>query len=225
MKKHLHEFHDIRRAALDLGGRDDIPRPVPRARGGRTAMRSAGGADVDRDQPRRSKRRATSGRSGKSKAMAMSGEAVRYRGDRAPRRKQKLADGGVPGGASAMPYGGAPGYVPVVQLQPAHFSAPAVPNQPDYTQQMMNAIGTWGKGDSKDGGQGLIGGIKLPGGGTLGDATSDALQDFRMDTLGLSAARGGMVRKCGGNVRAVRPQDFSPKRGRRVSLSQKKGQS
>ena len=72
---------------------------------------------------------------------------------------------------------------------------------------MINAIGTWGKDDFERRGQGLIGGIKLPGGGTLGDATSDALQDFRMDTLGLSAARGGMVRKRGGYVRAGRPQD------------------
>jgi MFS family permease len=87
----------------------------------------------------------------------------------------------------------------------------------------FNAIGMWGKGDSKDGGQGLIGGIKLPGGGTLGDATSDALQDFRMDTLGPSAARGGAVRKRGGQVRG--PQNVSPKRGRRVSPSQQRGQS
>jgi hypothetical protein len=204
-KKILHDFHDIRNASLDTGGRDDIPRPR-RARGGKIEMRSAGGTDVDRDQPRRS-RRATAGRSGKSKAMAMPGEAVRYRADRAPRRKQKLADGGVPGGASAMPYGGATGYVPVVQLQPAHFSAPAVPpQQPDYTAQMIGLLGKHDD-DSKADGQGIIGGIKLPGGGTVGDATSDALQDFRMDTLGLSAARGGMVRKRGGHVRAGRPQD------------------
>src|SRR3984885_11685566 len=104
-------------------------------------MRSAGGSDVDRDQPRRS-RRATAGRSRKTKPMAMSGEAVKHRADRAPRRKQKLADGGVPGRASAMPYGGATGYVPVVQLQPAHFSAPAVPpQQPDYTAQMIGLLG------------------------------------------------------------------------------------
>jgi hypothetical protein len=40
------------------------------------------------------------------------------------------------------------------------------------------------------------------------------LQDFRMDTLGLSAARGGAVRNRGGHVR--RPQDISPKRGGRI---------
>jgi hypothetical protein len=110
----------------------------------------------------------------------------------------KRADGGYTG-----PYSGASGYVPAAApIAPGRFTAPAVPNQPDYTSQMINAIGTGGKGDSKDGGQGLIGGIKMPGGGTLGDATSDALQDFRMDTLGLSAARGGMVRKRGGHVRS-----------------------
>ena len=76
MKKILHDFHDIRDASLDPGGRDDIPRPR-RARGGKIEMRSAGGSDVDRDQPRRS-RRAAGGRSRKTKPMAMSGEAVKH---------------------------------------------------------------------------------------------------------------------------------------------------
>jgi hypothetical protein len=175
-KKILHDFHDIRNASLDTGGRADIQRPR-RARGGKIEMRLSGGADVDRDQPCRS-RRAAGGRSRKTKPMAMSGEAVKHRADRAPRRKQKLADGGVPGGASAMPYGGAPGYVPVVQLQPAHFSAPAVPpQQPDYTPQLIGLLCKHDD-DSKADGQGIIGAIKLPGGGTVGDATQDFFQDL-----------------------------------------------
>jgi hypothetical protein len=172
------------------------PKPVKRARGGRTE-RSPGGADVDHDQPRRS-RRPTGERSRKTPG-AMSGAAAKHRADRPSRRRQKFADGGAPYSASAMPYGGGPSFIPAVQVASGRFTAPAVPNQPDYTQQMINMLGhDWP--DSKADGEGLISGIRLPGGGTLGDATSDALQDFRMDTLGLSAARGGMVRKRGGRI-------------------------
>ena len=173
-------------------------------------MRSAGGTDVDRDQPRRS-RRATGGRS-REKSTTIAGEAVKHRADKKP-RQPRFADGG---STSGMPYISGVMLIPIPQTQmaPGRFTAPAVPNQPDYTQQMINAIGTWGKGDSKEGGQGLIGGIKLPGGGTLGDATQDFFQD-------LGDWRGGAVRKRGGQVRG--PQ--KPNRGKRVSPSQKKGQS
>jgi hypothetical protein len=192
MKIHR-DFTDIKNATLDTGGRDDIPRPR-RARGGKIEMRSPGGADVDADQPRRP-RRATGGRSRKSKSLPVAGETAKHRADRAPRRKQKLADGGVPGGASGMPYGGAGGYVPVVALPTARFSAPAVPNTPDNTPAMFNTAIGWLKNNNEkdDDSQGLISGIKLPGGGTIGDA----LQDFREDTLGLDENRGGAVRKRG----------------------------
>jgi len=198
-KKILHDFHDIRNASLDTGGRDDIPRPR-RARGGKIEMRSAGGSDVDRDQPRRS-RRATGGRS-REKSTTIAGEAVKHRADKKPRRP-RFADGGSTGGT---PYSSGVMLIPIPQTQitPGRFTAPAVPNQPDLNQQLINAgigmLGTKKDNDSKDGGQGLIGSIKLPGDGTLGDVTSDALQDFRMDTLGLSAARGGMVRRRGGRA-------------------------
>jgi hypothetical protein len=134
------DFNDIRNATLDPGGRNDIPRPKPRARGCRTEIRPSGGTDIDHDQPQQSKRRAAGGRSRKSKLMHMAGETAKHRVDRAPRRKkQKLADGGAP-------YGGATGYVPAVQLQPAHFSAPVAPQTPDFTQQMISAgIGMLGK--------------------------------------------------------------------------------
>jgi hypothetical protein len=85
-KKILHDFHDIRNASLDPGGRDDIPRPRC-ARGGKIEMRSAGGADVDRG-PRGSKRRAAGERSRKSKSVVMSGAHPKQRADRAPRRKK-----------------------------------------------------------------------------------------------------------------------------------------
>jgi hypothetical protein len=199
MKIHR-DFNDIKNATLDTGGRDDIPRPR-RARGGKIEMRSPGGADVDADQPRRP-RRATGRRGGKSKSLLVAGETAKHRADRAPRRKQKLADGGVPGGASGMPYGGGVGYVPVMALPTARFSAPSVPNnQPDYTQSL---VGLLGKDFPKGNGQGLISGIKLPGGGTVGDATQDFFQD-------IGDWRGGAVRKRSG-VRA----DISPKRGGRV---------
>jgi hypothetical protein len=213
-KKILHDFHDIRNASLDTGGRDDIPRPR-RARGRKIEMRSAGGADVDRDQPRRS-RRATAGRS-REKSTTIAGEAVKHRADKKPRRP-RFADGG---STSGMPYGSGMMLIPIPQTQiaPGRFTAPAVPNQPDYTGQMINAIGTWGRGDSKDGNQGVTGGIKLPGGGTLGDATQDFFQD-------LGDWRGGAVRKRGGHVRAGRPQDVSQKRGGRVQQHhQRKGQT
>jgi hypothetical protein len=191
------DWHDVRNATLDPGGRDDIPRPR-RACGGKIEMRPPGGADVDADQPRRP-RRATGARSRKSKSLPVAGETAKHRVDRAPRRKQKLADGGVPGGASGMPYGGNGGYVPAVALPTARFSAPAVPNTPDNTPQMLNTAIGWLKNNNEkdDDSQGLISGIKLPGGGTIGDATQDALQDFREDTLGLDENRGGAVRKRG----------------------------
>jgi hypothetical protein len=141
MKIHR-DFNDIKNATLDTGGRDDIPRPR-RARGGKIEMRSPGGADVDADQPRRP-RRATGGRSRKSKSLLVAGETAKHRADRAPRRKQKLADGGVPGGLSGAPYGGGIGYVPIVQPLQDRFSAPAVPNTPDNTPAMFNtAIIGW----------------------------------------------------------------------------------
>jgi hypothetical protein len=57
---------------------------------------------------------------------------------------QKRADGGYTG-----PYSGVTGYVPAAApIAPGRFTAPAVPNQPVYTGQMINAIGTWNKGDS-----------------------------------------------------------------------------
>ena len=114
------------------------PKPVKRARGGRTE-RSPGGADVDHDQPRRS-RRPTGERSRKTLG-AMSGAAAKHRADRPSRRRQKFADGGAPYSASAMPYGGGPSFIPAVQVAPGRFTAPAVPNQPDYTQQMINMLG------------------------------------------------------------------------------------
>jgi hypothetical protein len=195
------DWHDVRNATLDTGGRDDIPRPKPRARGGRTEMRPSGGADVDHDQLQRSRRAADGSRS--SKSVHVAGETAKHRVDRATRRKQKkLASGGTSGGASAMPYGGGGGYVPVVALPTARFSAPAVTNnQPDYTQSL---VGLLGKDFPKGNGQGLISGIKLPGGGTVGDATQDFFQD-------IGDWRGGAVRKRSG-VRA----DISPKRGGRV---------
>jgi hypothetical protein len=55
INKNLRNFHSLRSTALDI--------PL-RARGGRTEMRSPGGADDDRARP--SKRRATGGRSRKS---------------------------------------------------------------------------------------------------------------------------------------------------------------
>ena len=94
----------------------------------------------------------------------MSGKAVKHRADKPRRGVQKRADGGYAG-----PYSGATGYVPAAAPIAARFTAPAVPNQPDYTQQMINMLGhDWP--NSKDG-EGLISGIKMPGGGTLGDAT------------------------------------------------------
>lgn len=146
MKKPLYEFHDIRNASLDTGGRDDIPR-LRRARGGKIEMRSAGGADVDRDQPRRSKHRATGERGEpKSKLSVVSGAQPKRRADRAPRRKQKFADGGAPYAASATPYGGVVSYVPAVQIAPGHFTPPAIPAQPDLTAQIMSAgIANFGK--------------------------------------------------------------------------------
>ena len=206
MKGHRYDFRQLK---------DHTTSPLPRARGGRTEMRAARNPDVYKavsgDAPyaagdlkapgARGKRRAARTRDGKARDV-VSGAPVKHRADRRARGIQKRADGGYTG-----PYSGATGYVPAATpLAPGRFTAPAVPNTPDFTQQLaLASIPLLGKNkgdDSKAEGQGLIGGIKLPDGGTLGDATSDALQDFRMDALGLSAARGGMVRKRGGYVRS-----------------------
>ena len=76
----------------------------------------------------------------------MTGVAPQHRADRASRRKQKFADGGAPYAPSATPYGGVVSYVPAVQLAPGHFTPPAVPSTPDFTQQLMTAgIANFGK--------------------------------------------------------------------------------
>ena len=87
MKKIQPNFHDIRNASLDTGGRNDIPQPARRAHGGCIEMRSAGGSDADHDQPRGS-RRATGGRS-RARSHATDGLHPKRRADRAPRKKGK----------------------------------------------------------------------------------------------------------------------------------------
>jgi hypothetical protein len=69
-----------------------------------------------------------------------------------------------------MPYGGGVGYVPVVAMPTAHWSGPAVPQTPDYTPQLINAgIGMLGKkDDDSKAEEGIISGIKMPGGGNDG---------------------------------------------------------
>jgi hypothetical protein len=198
MKGHHYDFRQLK---------DHTTSPVPRARGGRTEMRAAHNPDVYKavsgDAPyaagdlkapgARGKRRAARTRDGKARD-AVSGAPVKHRADRRARGIQKRADGGYTG-----PYSGATGYVPAATpLAPGRFTAPAVPNTPDFTQQLaLASIPLLGKNkdnDSKAEGQGIISGIKMPSGGTLGDATQDFFQD-------LGDWRGGAVRKHGGHVR------------------------
>jgi hypothetical protein len=134
--------------------------PAPRARGGRTEMRVAANPNVfkeadgdrgyaagDLKTPARGKRRTTRARRGKSLG-AMSGATPKHRADKRSRGGRKRADGGYAG-----PYGGsgAIGYVPAAAPITSHFSAPAVPNTPDFAQQMINAgISMLGKNWPKD---------------------------------------------------------------------------
>jgi hypothetical protein len=99
----------------------------------------------------RGKRRAARTRDGRARD-AVSGAPVKHRADRRARGIQKRADGGYTG-----PYSGASGYVPAAApIAPGRFTAPAVPNQPDYTSQMINAIGTWAKAIRKTGVKALL---------------------------------------------------------------------
>ena len=188
MKGHHYDFRELKNHTTS---------PVPRARGGRTQMRAAGNPDVFKEAEgeeayaegdlrapaTRGKRRAARPRSRNERKTlgSMAGVTPKHRADRRARGIQKRADSGYTG-----PYSGATGYVPVVAMPTAHWSGPAVPQTPDYTPQLINAgIGMLGKKDDNlKAEEGIISGIKMPGGGTLGDATNDALQDFRMDTSG-----------------------------------------
>jgi hypothetical protein len=211
--KHHHSFADLRDAIF-------APKPAKRARGGRTEMRVSGNPDVYKEADgdasyatgdlkapgTRGKRRAARARSRTKTLGAMSGARPKHRADKRARGgRKRFADGGgaAPYGGASSPLAGFPSFIPNVQITPGHGAPPPpAPIQDNNFAQQLGLAALSGLGrdssknddDSKADGQGIIGSIRLPGGGTLGDATSDALQDFRMDTLGRAEARGGRVK-------------------------------
>jgi hypothetical protein len=129
-------WHDVRTASLNTGGRNDLPRPSPRARGGRTEMRSSVEPDV-KSSSARSKRRAAGGRSGtKSKSVVMSGAPPRHRADRAPRGKKLASVGGSSGvsGLLTNPY------IAVLPITPGHGAPNPPPVPQDQSAQSVNAF-------------------------------------------------------------------------------------
>lgn len=208
MRRLHHSFADLRTDIF-------APKPAKQARGGRTEMRVSGNPDVYREADGEAsyatgdlKAPGTGGKHrrartrGEAKTVgAMSGTPAKHRADKRPRGgRKRFADGG-----GAAPYGGAgspfaTSFMPTIQLTPGHGAPPPPAPMQDnnFAQQLgLAALSGLNKDSSKndDDSQGIIGSIRLPGGGTLGDATSDALQDFRMDTLGRAEARGGRVKQ------------------------------
>jgi len=165
--KHHHSFADLRDAIF-------APKPAKRARGGRTEMRVSGNPDVYKEADGDAsyatgdlKAPGTRGKRRAARARSRTKTLGAMSGARPKHRADKRARGGrkrFADGGGAAPYGG------------------------------LGRDSSKNDDDSKADGQGIIGSIRLPGGGTLGDATSDALQDFRMDTLGRAEARGGRVK-------------------------------
>jgi hypothetical protein len=152
MKMIPRDWRDVRNASLDTGGRSDLPRPIPRARGGKIEMRSAGGTDVDRDQLRRPKRRATGGRSG-AKSVVMSGPHPKHRADRAPRGKKRASGGSSSSSSSGLSFGALPGgipWLPSIAITPGRGAPNPPPVSQDQGAQQMaafaNAIGKTNSG-------------------------------------------------------------------------------
>jgi hypothetical protein len=133
------DWRDVRDASHDTGGRNDLPRPSPRARGGRTETRSSVEPDV-KSSGARSKRRAAGSRSGtKAKSVVMSGAPSRHRADRAPRGKKLASGGSSSGGLLTNPY------IAVVPITPGRGAPnPPAPAQDQSVQQisaLANALG------------------------------------------------------------------------------------